>query len=396
MKLFLLLTLLTATALSAADVATGEWFLDGDPGVGQGTAFPIATASTANESVAIPASALQPLEPGVHLLGVRLRDDEGAWGHTLWRTFLKDDIPTPTPALTGGEWFLDSDPGIGGGTAFAASPGPVALALPASALDALEPGVHLLGVRLTDEAGRWGHTLWRTFLKDTLPLVPPALASLDYRILRNGEVVASGSRAAAAPTDELAFTFTHGADGLVLGERHILEVTAIDTTGRRGHAVHVPFDYLRYGPAWLRRHFTEDERDRPSISGDDADPDEDGLDNATERAFALNPRDASDRAAASPAIVRTGESFTLTFRVPAGGSVDTAGVYRTSNLVYHLREGISPATTAIAPADWLQSSALTPLEPSDDGAARLQLTLLPPSAPKRFFQLEGSPAETSP
>ena len=384
------LLLLAHTLATGAVLNSGEWFINDDPGHGAGTAYALPAAPSATASVAIPATALNGLSVGIHLLGTRIRDGAGQWGHVVWRPFYKDAAPRPA-LLASGEWFINEDPGHGAGTAF---PLPVmastqaSVAIPAAAISALDTGIHLLGVRTQDQAGQWGHVVWRPFYRDEIATPAPAVASIEYRISRNGTVVSTGTANVVA--GEIPFTFrvaNHQA-GLLLDATHLLQIIPIDAAGRRGFARNAEFTFQRYAKFWQEKHFTATERANPAIFGDDKDPDADGLTNLQERFFALNPRASSDAALAAPSINKLGASpaLTLNFRVPAGGSVGTDGVYRTSDLRYTLLHNPSLGTWNLTPATWITGWTLTEV---DNGAARLQLQVTPDGSPKRFFTLRG-------
>ncbi|MBX3740747.1 MAG: hypothetical protein KF712_07140 [Akkermansiaceae bacterium] len=314
---------------------------------------------------------------------------------------------TPAFALTlqSGEWFLNGDPGRGSGTSFSLPSSVTAsrsVAIPASALNGLGEGVHLLGVRLRDSEGRWGHAVWRTFYKKGTPEAPPPVVSLAYQISRGGATVADGTVAATTPGGQVTIPVSHGNDGLQLDAQHLVQVFPVDALGRRGHAVTVPFTFKRYVQVWQEEHFTTAERNNPAVSGDDADPDKDGLTNAQERFFALDPRNAGDsglaavwigqqadasgtnRPARAPA---GGAPWSLSFRVPAGGTVGEDGIYRTSDLHYTLRHNTDLGSWDAIPSSWLAGWSLHDL---GDGAARLRMEVMPDASGKRFFSLEGA------
>lgn len=370
-------------SLVGAGIEQGEWFINADPGVGSGTGFSV---SGTGASVAIPSSSIQSLPSGSHLLGVRLKLENGNWGHTVWRPFLRDEIPAATPALNTGEWFIGIDPGVGNGHQFSASAAEVSVEISAEQMEVLSPGVPLLGVRLRDSDAKWSHPVLRAFLKDTLPKQPSEIIGMRYQIVRAGEVIATQDVSTDTPALQIDQQVVHGKKNLLLGADHKLQVIPLDATGHNGHAANTVFSYQPYVDAWLLTHFTAEERSDPAIFGDNADPDVDGWSNAEERAFVMNPRDAGDAAKASPEIDRDENNLGISFRVPAGGTVGSDGIYRTSNLAYRLLEGGIPAATNAVPADWIESWTVTPLVA--DGACSLEFRLSAPPADRRFFRLQ--------
>ncbi|NQZ79110.1 MAG: hypothetical protein HRT61_23775, partial [Ekhidna sp.] len=137
-----------------AQVTEAEYFFDDDPGTGNGTAISI----TAGESLDVSFSAdVTGLSPGFHRLFVRVKDDVENWGLFEGRTFYVQDNTAevqPTAVATA-EYFFDTDPGEGNGTAITLTSGDnldVAFEADASGLD---PGFHRLFVRVQDDLGLW-------------------------------------------------------------------------------------------------------------------------------------------------------------------------------------------------------------------------------------------------
>ncbi|MEN8716724.1 MAG: hypothetical protein ABF384_17565 [Verrucomicrobiales bacterium] len=142
----------------------GEWFLDVDPGEGQGTPIALSSSGPTSDTVVVSAGTINALSEGVHLLGVRYQDDDGEWGQVVWRAFLNQH---PAQNLVAGEWFFDNDPGEGQGTPLSnlgENTTTQNFTIPAATVNGLSEGVHLLGVRFKADDGEWGHTVWRAFL----------------------------------------------------------------------------------------------------------------------------------------------------------------------------------------------------------------------------------------
>ncbi len=394
--LFIGLALCFPLDASAAELALGEWFIDGDPGRGAGTPFAVPAAETATTTVAVPAVTLNGLGTGYHLLGVRVKDGTGEWGHVVWRAFHKQEEPPESRRLAAGEWFIDSDPGAGSGTAFAVPE--VATAnlspqIPTVTLSSLPEGYHLLGVRLRDDLERWGPIQWRAFHIDRLLGVPPNVVSVEYRVVHGGVVVASGSSGANPPGSLVELAVRHGNGALTTDEDYLLQAFPVDALGRRGHAIHAPFAFRSYAQLWMGQHFTPAEIANPLISGDGEDPDGDGLTNLEERLFALNPRSSGDAASATPGIA-SGADLTLDFRVPGGGTLGADGIYRTSNLQFVPRYNADLGAWNSIPASWITGWSLTD---AGGGAARLRLELATANlSGMQFFLLEGSVAPAAP
>ena len=132
-----------------------EWYLDNDPGYGNATPISIAAGQDL-AGLAININ-LVPLNQGVHILGVRSRDANGAWSFDNKWIFLKPYTNTgavPQPNINRVEWFLDNDPGYGNATpvSIAAGQDLSSLAINIDLLP-LNQGVHIVGVRSRDANG---------------------------------------------------------------------------------------------------------------------------------------------------------------------------------------------------------------------------------------------------
>lgn len=138
-------------------LAKVEYFLNTDPGAGNGTMVDIAGGE------ATFMLSTEELDYGIHLLGVRAMSEEPGSGEeyysgTLWYTLLKAD-PTVSH-ITKMEYFWDTDPGMGNATqqAIVEADGG-AMACMELSTDALGEGLHLLGMRFAT-GDQWSGTMW--------------------------------------------------------------------------------------------------------------------------------------------------------------------------------------------------------------------------------------------
>ena len=132
-----------------------EYFLDNDPGYGKAINLSFAGTTDASSTISID---LLPLNSGVHIVGVRSRDANGAWSLDNKWLFVKpySTVATTQPTITRAEWYLDDDPGYGNGTALAIAS---AQDIPGLSFNIdmlpLAQGVHIVGVRCKDANGAW-------------------------------------------------------------------------------------------------------------------------------------------------------------------------------------------------------------------------------------------------
>ena len=175
------------TAPVAPNINRVEWFLDTDPGYGNGTPISIVPAQDLS-GLAINID-LTPLNQGVHIVGIRSRDANGAWSIDNKWLFLKPytNLTAPVaPNINRVEWYLDKDPGYGNGTPLTIASAPDLSNLSINIdLAPLQQGVHIVGVRSLDANGAWGIDNKWLFLKPysgtaTTPL--PKVVRVEYYI----------------------------------------------------------------------------------------------------------------------------------------------------------------------------------------------------------------------
>lgn len=156
---------------AAQNITRAEYFIDTDPGIGKGTTISITPGTNINNAVT--AINVNGLTNGVHTLYIRARNNEGRWSITHMKDFLYDaDVPyrtTPAAAqnVTGAEYFIDTDPGEGRGTAITVTPGLNLTNVPVAVNTAsLTNGQHRLYIRVRNNEGRWSITNTKDFSVD--------------------------------------------------------------------------------------------------------------------------------------------------------------------------------------------------------------------------------------
>lgn len=138
-------------------VLQAEYFWDTDPGEGSGSPM-LAFDGNFNESVeGLLANVSTLPTAGAHKLGIRIRSASGQWGPVFYQVvFVQSGLPAVrTSQVTLAEFFWNTDPGAGNGTAMLAFDGnfneSVEMVLANAALPAV--GNHKLGIRINDGAG---------------------------------------------------------------------------------------------------------------------------------------------------------------------------------------------------------------------------------------------------
>ncbi|MFN8323032.1 MAG: T9SS type A sorting domain-containing protein [Chitinophagales bacterium] len=138
-----------------------EFFWDADPGYGNGYSFN-AIDGNFNEPLEQILRNTAPMPAvGLHLLNIRVKDGKGNWGPLFKKAFQVEDSAKVANGvkLKAAEYFWDTDPGYGSGTALIAFDGNFNEALEqvfknTTSLPAA--GMHLFNIRVRDSENNWG------------------------------------------------------------------------------------------------------------------------------------------------------------------------------------------------------------------------------------------------
>ncbi len=139
---------------SQANVTAMEYFIDTDPGVGSATdVSSFAGGTTFDEGFTIPSSELS---EGFHTIVIRVQDENLVWSVLEARSiYVSPSDLIVTANVVAAEYYVDTDPGVGGGTPFDISGGTTLdedFTIPTASLP---EGFHTIGVRLQDSDGIW-------------------------------------------------------------------------------------------------------------------------------------------------------------------------------------------------------------------------------------------------
>ncbi|MBI4664435.1 MAG: hypothetical protein HY735_37045 [Verrucomicrobia bacterium] len=246
------LLLLSALALaaiplpvSAAMVTAAEYFIDTDPGPGNGTAVPASSPGIPSTFlVDIPSAVVSLLPEGVHTLTCRVKDDADNWSIAFSRSFHKETPINISPSvITEAEYFINADPGPGNGTAsptsVAGNSNTLIIDIPPATISALPDGTHTLTCRVKDDVGHWSIAFSRPFYKENPEDLPPALVEfIEMQWYLNGVAASQPVLAkAAAPAREVSLVLQASVAGLTETGTYQFLVTPIDSRGNRGVGV---------------------------------------------------------------------------------------------------------------------------------------------------------------
>ena len=156
------------------NLVRGEYFIDTDPGFGNGTSFLLGSEDSSGHLIPVD---LTSLSIGLHYLLIRTQDERGSWSISNRKAFL--NVSRGSENLVETEYFIDDDPGFGNATSL---PLPLTddttFVMSVNVRD-LELGVHTLFIRTRDSSGFWSISNTVDFIKIQMNT---QLAMLEYFI----------------------------------------------------------------------------------------------------------------------------------------------------------------------------------------------------------------------
>lgn len=163
----------------ATEITAAEYFINTDPGFGNGNAITIsANTGTITENLAIPIGSNL---DGFNSLYIRTQDDLGHWSlYDTVKFYIIDELGTGASNIAAMEYFIDTDPGFGNANSIAvnSNTGTVtqSISIPLGTLDV---GFHELYIRTQDDLGEWSLYDKRTFFITPEQTVSP-IVSAEY------------------------------------------------------------------------------------------------------------------------------------------------------------------------------------------------------------------------
>lgn len=221
-----------AQTASAAIITRLEYFVDTDPGPGNGVNVPITTAANVSHNFTL---ALGPIPEGFHLIYFRARDASGQWSPPLGRpVYVQRNAQTAaSPTLRRLEYFFDSDPGPGNGILV-----PLTLSSENQSiiidLTGVTAGFHVLHLRAEDSNGRWSAVRSEPFIAE---YSGDNIVALEYFFTDGTTTSATRTFDGFTPASDVTVNFAAALSGLTPGSLYNIHVIGRNARGQYSPAV---------------------------------------------------------------------------------------------------------------------------------------------------------------
>ncbi len=216
------------------NVNKAEYFVDTDPGFGNAIDVPV-SAGTNISNVAIPID-ISSLSKGLHNIYLRTKDINGTWSLTNRWLFFKD---IAQDNFSGGEYFFDTDPGFGNGTAIPFGSGlgtNISDFSFGASLTGLPNGLHYLFIRTKEINGKWSLTNVIQFLKD----IPLPVKLLYFNVTAEGTKAHLSWRTATEQNSD-RFEIERSIDGI-----HFEKIGSVKAAGNS--TSHIDYSFYDLNP----------------------------------------------------------------------------------------------------------------------------------------------------
>jgi len=208
-------------------IVAAEYFFNTDPGVGNGMPFPITSGDNITINYTFPTTGLS---PGFNHLFIRFKNNQGKWSLYENRTILIKSQPPPTSQIYKGEYFFDTDPGVGNATPTTVTITPgndITINFPIN-ITALTDGFHALFYRVKDYTGKW--SLYNDRIIYIINSIPNYRLNYCEYFFNTDTALGSGVPFIFTLADNKDTSFIINTTGLPAGE-NILAFRFRDSTG---------------------------------------------------------------------------------------------------------------------------------------------------------------------
>ncbi|MFC2138716.1 T9SS type A sorting domain-containing protein [Bacteroidota bacterium] len=225
--------LLVIESLPYPNITELEYFFDVDPGYGLGFVQYPDTIPYFDTNIVIDISGL---DPGIHTIYIRAKDDYDNWSQTFTRKVLVLGISNPR--ITEMEYYFDNDPGYGLGTKINFDSTANLDTNIVIDISGLNNGTHTMYVRGKDDLDNWSLTNFWQF--SAITLTPePDITYIEY-FFDSDPGLGNGTSIPFTPDSILTISTIIDITGLSEGF-HSLYIRARDENGIYSHTLTRPF-----------------------------------------------------------------------------------------------------------------------------------------------------------
>ena len=227
---------ITVSLAVTSNITKAEYYIDTDPGLGNGVEIHITTLGTdITQDFTVDLSSQS---GGLHVLYVRAQDESGNWSLSLAKSFTV--IVDVSPEVVQMEYYIDTDPGFGAGVDVPIStPGNDVTRGFIVDLSSQSEGLHVLYVRAKDQGGNWSLSHAKAFSSVVLA-VASDIVKMEYYIDTDpgfgAGVNVPIATAGVDITQSLTVDLSGQGDGL-----HVLYIRAKDQNGSWSLSYAKPF-----------------------------------------------------------------------------------------------------------------------------------------------------------
>lgn len=183
------------TLYAQPNIIRAEYFINTDPGFGNGTEITLPEGTTNTLSNHPFSVSTASLGTGIHQLFLRIKDANNHWSISNRTILYKAPVKAAVaPTLVKAEYYIDGDPGFGNGIPVPISPtGVLTDGIIQVTVNGLSNGTHRLYLRMLDDAGKWSITNFDDFeLTSALPAPGLTLTGTNRTNLCAGQIITVG------------------------------------------------------------------------------------------------------------------------------------------------------------------------------------------------------------
>jgi len=215
-------------------IAEMEYFINQDPGFGNGTSIPIPEEFNTEALFNFP---LEILPDGIHVIYIRTKDENGKWSHSQHQAFYRFTW-RPVINVVEMEYFFDNDPGIGNGNPITVSPASNIEKYINIPLASLTTGIHTLYLRVKDNYGSWSICESQSFYRYEARDLPD-ITKLEY-FFDTDPGFGNGNIVNVPPATNIETLFNLDLDDINKG-LHMMYIRSQNTEDKWGHCQTITF-----------------------------------------------------------------------------------------------------------------------------------------------------------